>query len=173
MARDRQSRSGSDPALAPKTASGDGSGAAGDRDDGASELTEEYWLDLWAFGTSPYGLGLTEDKLWGLCPVEYLALKEQWKRSQEQSIHLLAVLRADIYNTAGKTYDRTFEPKDFLPEAKDQSLEARAKELIAKGYSPSEALAMASMKNTKEHNLYVLDAAQRAAARQKQSRRVK
>ena len=47
---------------------------------GETELTysTDEWLDIWAFGTSPYGLGLTEGRLWTMTPREFIALKRVW-----------------------------------------------------------------------------------------------
>jgi hypothetical protein len=62
-------------------------GAAGEAGGGASDGIagqlggEEFWLKLWAFGTSPYGLGLPEFDFWLLTPREYAALKAEWNRA--------------------------------------------------------------------------------------------
>ena len=39
-------------------------------------------MRLWAFGTSPYGLALSEKRLWTLSPREFEALRAQWARHQ-------------------------------------------------------------------------------------------
>jgi hypothetical protein len=56
-----------------------GGGSSSER---VSQLTEQYWLDLWAFGTSPDGLGLTELGFWLLTYPEFTALKRQWERAR-------------------------------------------------------------------------------------------
>jgi hypothetical protein len=80
---------------------------------------------------------------------------------------MVAAVRADLYNVAGKSFERRFEVADFMPGATD-SVEARARELIEMGYTPSEAAAMATSKQTREHKLHVLDSALSAAHRAKQ-----
>ena len=147
-----------------KSAAGGEPGAERDGDSTGpiAELSEEYWLDLWAFGTSPYGLGLTAETLWGLCDREFRALSRQWERAREYQMTLVAAMRADLFNTSAKGYDRTFEARDFLPGA-SSGVENRIAQLIAEGYTPSEAAAIATSKQTREHKLYVIDGAMRQA----------
>ena len=60
-----------------KTLAGVGSsgGAASDGGTaGTDQLSEDYWIDLWAYGTSPVGLGLSERRFWSLTRREYYAL---------------------------------------------------------------------------------------------------
>lgn len=63
---------------------GGASSAGGDPPDGSGPSgpvtrDEAYWRKLWAFGTSPYGLGLSESALWSLTPIEYDELREVWR----------------------------------------------------------------------------------------------
>lgn len=134
----------------------------------------DYWLDIWAFGTSPYGLGLTPERLWGLCHREYSALQKQWERARSDQLSIMAALRADLHNTAGKTFKHNFKPQDFMPGASPDSIEATARLYIEMGYTPSEAAAMATSSQTKEHNLYIVDSVMRSAkARPKRARRLR
>lgn len=50
----------------------------GHEDGGSPVDREERWLRIWAFGTSPYGLGLVSEALWRLTPREFIALKRIW-----------------------------------------------------------------------------------------------
>lgn len=99
-------------------------------------------------------MGLAEQKLWSLSPREFIALDKH----RLESISLLqAPIRADLHNTSARDFKRTFKPADFLPDSKDESLEARAKQLIAQGYSPSQAVAIASSKQTKDRQVVMID----------------
>jgi len=81
---------------------------------------------------------------------------------------LVAALRADIHNTSARDFKRHFEASDFLPEAPpDQSVEARARAYIEMGYTPSQAAAMATSTQTREHKLYILNQTARAAQKRK------
>ncbi len=55
-----------------------------------SREREQQWVDLWAFGTSPYGLGLSSETFWALTGRELTALKTQWARTQAQALNLQA-----------------------------------------------------------------------------------
>lgn len=70
---------------------------------------------MWAFGVSPYGLGLSDRALWGLTPREYAALKDQWESSREFHQSLYAGLQATLHNTAGKSFKGRFSPAMWMP----------------------------------------------------------
>lgn len=69
---------------------------------------------------------------------------------------MVAALRSDIYNTAGKSFDRHFEADDFLGE-KVEGLEDRINALVAQGWDPAQAAAIASSKRSKSDNLRRID----------------
>ena len=48
----------------------------GSGDDRSAKLSEQDWLELWAFGTSRDGLGLEPPRLWCLTRREYYALRK-------------------------------------------------------------------------------------------------
>lgn len=104
--------------------------------------------------------------LWGLCSREYEALKHQWEQGQRRQTQLLSVLRADLHNTSSRDFKKVFTYEDFMPEAVDHTLEYRIAQLVEKGYTPSQAAAMATSKKSKEHNLYLIDKKLDAASRQ-------
>lgn len=111
---------------------------------------------MWAFGTSPYGLALTEERLWGMCQREFDALKRQFDAAQERQMLLLATLRADLHNTSARQFDRVFDPEDFIP-GHEAKIEARVAELVAAGYNPAAAAAIATSRKSKEHNLFIIN----------------
>lgn len=84
-------------------------------------------METWAFGTSPYGLGLTEEKLWRLTPREHRALVQQWENSRMLPLQLHASIQATLHNVAGKTFKDTVSPDMFMPgyQKQPQSLEAK------------------------------------------------
>lgn len=91
-----------------------GSGVGhGSRDDQAELEPEERWLRLWAYATSPYGLGLQSDQFWGTSVRELHALKEVHRASLtrwalERSMFMNAhFVRGD---------DERWTPEDFLGE---------------------------------------------------------
>jgi hypothetical protein len=51
-------------------------------------------------------------------------------------------VRADLHNTSGH-FERVFQPDDFMPGRTIESVEERAKKLIAEGVPPARAVAMA------------------------------
>jgi hypothetical protein len=75
-----------------------------------------------------------------------------------------------MYNTSSKGYQRTFEAADFMggPQA---GLEERIAQLVADGYTASEAAAAATSRQTGEHKLYVIDQAISGAHNRKGKRR--
>lgn len=93
----------------------------------------------------------------------YNALTEQFKRHNDQQRWLVAALRADIHNAAGKSFEHHFEAGDFMPGAEDKSVEARAKKLIDAGVPPAKAVAIASSKRSREDNLQILTSTLRMA----------
>lgn len=81
---------------------------------------------------------------------------------------MVAALRADLHNTAGKSFNRTFEKTDFIHGASsDGSLEARIHSLIAQGYAPAAAAAMASSTQTKEQRIHLIQSTMQAAEARK------
>ncbi len=77
---------------------------------------------------------------------------------------LVAALRADLHNTSAREFSKHFKLADFMPEAKDEGLEARVQELIKMGYPPAAACAIATRKQSKEHQLHLINAVTGAAA---------
>jgi hypothetical protein len=67
----------------------------------------------------------------------------------------VAELRADLHNTSAKQYDRVFESADFMPGA-TRAIEERVAELIAQGYDPAAAAAIATSKQSKDKQLRTL-----------------
>lgn len=88
---------------------------------------------------------------------EYVALRRQFEQSREFQLAMVAAIRSDMHNTSGR-FNQAFKPADFMPGAKS-SIEDRAKELMALGYAPAAAVAIASSKQTREQNLHVLKSA--------------
>jgi hypothetical protein len=129
-------------------------------------IDDDYWLEIWAFGTSPDGLNLSAKALWALSPREYGALKRQWRLARDRERNLICALRADLYNTSARQFKHTFQPADFYPE-NNAPIERAIEHFVRMGYTPSEAAAMATSKQTKEHNLFVLDSALREAQARK------
>ena len=102
----------------PKTLSGsEGGGDAGSRQS-ARQLTprerEEENLKLWAFCTSPHGLGLSSIQFWCSTSPEIKALQQQWERVQEQPVKLYADLKAVLYNAHFKSDGVPWIASDFL-----------------------------------------------------------
>ena len=155
------------------SAGGSGPGSARDGRDGEpdAELTADRWLEIWAFGTSPYGLGLTARQLWGLCSREHDALIKVRTEARERDKAMLAALRADLHNTSARQFERHFDPADFMPGSQEPSLEARIHALVEEGYTPSEAAAMATSSQTREHRLYLVDSAIKGASAATKRRR--
>jgi hypothetical protein len=81
----------------------------------------------------------------------------------------VAALRSDLYQTAGKSYKDPPTPQDFLG-GRISGIEERAQQLMEMGYSPSEAVALASSKQTGEHKLFVIDQACKLAHNKKLKR---
>jgi hypothetical protein len=102
--------------------------------------------------------------LWGLANCEYLALRRQFEQSREFQLLMLAAIRSDMHNTAGRMFNQTYKPSDFMPGAKS-SIEDRARELMDQGYAPAAAVAIASSKQSREQNLKILTGALEAAER--------
>ena len=92
-----------------KSSAADRSPGIGGNWRGEAELTDDEWLNIWAFGTSPYGLVLSEGRLWRMTPREFLALKKVWATEQ-----------AAFHNAHFRPADDTpFLPEDFItPEAR-------------------------------------------------------
>ncbi len=74
---------------------------------------------------------------------------------EEARAGLVAGVRADLYNTSAKCFERHMDPVDFMPGAEDM-LEARVAELIAGGMNPAAAVAVATSKQTKEGQIHVI-----------------
>jgi hypothetical protein len=96
---------------------------------GAPVDRDQYWLDIWAFGTSPHGLGLSDDKLWRLTPREHAALVHQWERSRELPMQIHAGIQATLHNIHRdpQKHPKPFTPDMWMPgyEAKPQSLDEK------------------------------------------------
>ena len=63
-------------------------------------------MDLWAFGTSRDGLGLSDAQFWWLTDREYHALRRVWQRRRDFQIDLYAGLQASLHNlwSSGRRY---------------------------------------------------------------------
>ncbi len=72
---------------------------------------------------------------------------------------LLATMRADLHNTSSRQFTHHFQPSEFMPEAESiPSVEERVKQLIARGYSPAQACALAtSVQSTDEKRAMIED----------------
>lgn len=99
------------------------------------------------------------------------ALTRQWKYAIERQNASVAALRADLYNTSAKQYDRTFEAADFMPGAKpNAALEARVNQLVEQGFTRSQAAAIACSSNqTNEQKLRFIDAASLKSKRKRRA----
>lgn len=87
---------------------------------------------------------------------------------------MLSALRADLHNTAGKSFIEWFKATDFMPGAKPStSIEDRARELMEQGYDPAAAVAMASSTQTKEHGLHIVESELRKAEAKKRKEQSK
>lgn len=92
--------------------SGDGAGAGG-LEDGDRDA---YWLEIWAYGTSPYGLGLDEETLWSLTPREFEALKRQHERSHVPAMWMHAAIQATLHNAHFRGENQpAFQASQFMP----------------------------------------------------------
>ena len=87
-----------------------GHGHNGALADARGNVGEAYWLELWAYGTSPYGLGLTEAAFWGLGFREFDALRKQHRKHLER----WALEQAMTANIWRKPDTPPFAPSDFL-----------------------------------------------------------
>ena len=74
-------------------------------------------MNLWAFGVSPHGLGLTPEAFWSLTDEEYEALKEV----HDNSVRRWAIQMSAYYNVHflerrkdGTPIDPPWEPADFM-----------------------------------------------------------
>jgi len=106
--------------------------------------------------------------LWGFSRYEYLSLREQFLRARDFQLSMVATIQAELYNTAGKNFDRFFKGADFMPGAEDQSIEARAQKLMDQGYEPAAAVAIASSTQSKEHGLHIVESELRMADAKKE-----
>lgn len=77
-------------------------------------------MQLWAFGTSPYGLGLAEVAFWGLTHAQFYALRNQWKISREFHLTMFCQIRADIHNGWMPREGRAWTAQDMGAPAGEQ-----------------------------------------------------
>jgi hypothetical protein len=94
-------------------------------------------------------------------------LKQQWERARDDRLVMLAALRADLHNTSARDFQRRFDIEDFM-SSRVAGIEQRAQQLIEQGYTPSEAAALASSRQTSEHKLHLVRQAGDAAHAAKQ-----
>lgn len=87
---------------------------------------------------------------------EYDALKAIWEDARTFQIGLVAAVRADLHNTSARDFGRQFEAAEFMPGAM-LAIEERIAELIAQGYNPAAAAAIATSKTTKEQQIHAVD----------------
>lgn len=72
-------------------------------------------MALWAFGTSPHGLGIPEARFWYLSTLEYEALEMVWRNARKAERYQWASTQALMYNMwRGSGPARTVY--DWLPE---------------------------------------------------------
>ena len=71
---------------------------------------QDPWFRLWAFGTSPHGLGLAEEDFWMLTPREYYALLDV----QQANTKLWAISQAAFFNAHFVTDGVPWNADDFL-----------------------------------------------------------
>lgn len=70
-------------------------------------------MKLWAFGTSPYGLGLTPEAFWSLTPWEFECLRDVYDEPRKR----WAISQADLRNINNYATDGApWLPEDFLHE---------------------------------------------------------
>ena len=80
---------------------------------------EEYWLDLWAFSTSPYGLALSTRQFWRLTFRTFEALKRQWENHRQHSLDLYAGIQTTLHaERFKKRGGGAWEPRDFIGKPK-------------------------------------------------------
>ena len=99
---------------AGKSFAASGSSAGAGRGVERAELTDDYWLELWAFGTSRDGLGLLAEKLWALSPREYCALRRVYVEARrggakvelpnKQSVEEKKAVAGSIFAAAAKRF---------------------------------------------------------------------
>lgn len=111
---------------------------------------------MWAFGTSPHGLGLPGRTLWSLEVREYDALKAVWQDARDFQTGLVSALRADLHNTGFRDFGQTFEPGDFDPR-KAAAVEDRVAELVEAGWNPAAAVAAVTSKQSKDRQLHLIN----------------
>lgn len=76
-------------------------------------------MKLWAYGTSPHGLGLPSDHFWTLTVREFQALKSVHRSElmrwaiEQASFHNLNFLARD---SQGRPTEEPWKPEDFLGE---------------------------------------------------------
>lgn len=86
---------------------------------------EQFWLDLWAYGRSPYGLGLAESEFWGLGFREFDALRREHRKHLRRWALELS-LHANIWRKADSA---PFTPEDFLdPASREKRLAEHTRE---------------------------------------------
>lgn len=94
------------------------SGAAGDggRAGDPVKRTEQYWVDLEAFATSPHGLGIPKDQFWALSFREYRAREVVWENARRRARFDWASIMAAIANTIPRERGvPASSPYDWLP----------------------------------------------------------
>jgi len=103
------------------------------------------------------GMGLSANTLMGLCQREFSALRKQFDRALDREAKIFATLRADIHNNSYREYSKQFTPDDFLNEKKFPNQEAKIKELVSKGYTPSQAAAIVMSKQSHGDRVVAID----------------
>ena len=103
-----------------KREAGSGSGDTDAGADGGSSPVdiEAHLLEYWAYGTSPYGLGLDERKVWTISIREYNALKKVHQDHVLRTHAMYAGLMATLHNAHFKHprgESERFQMADFMP----------------------------------------------------------
>lgn len=81
---------------------------------------------MWAFGTSPHGLGLSSEKFWRLTMREYRALRREWQNARDHGSTIAAALLATMHNGFFKHDGVPWIAADFLGQGNREDRKARA-----------------------------------------------
>jgi hypothetical protein len=64
-----------------------------------------------------------------------------------------------LHNTSSREFKKHFKPADFMPGADNSDIETRVHELIKLGYNPAAACAIATSRQSKEQQLFLVNKA--------------
>lgn len=105
-------------------------------------------MNIWAFGTSPYGLGLTADALWDLTEREYTALRGVWKASRSHLDRKFAEVQCMLANIYRNKDERSepFAVEEFMPGFKPKEISPADRALMIKARIQQQAAAFNAMR---------------------------